>query len=154
VGVWEARMGTEPSEAQKLWAEHGETVGRTCMALLGDAGLAREAVEEAFAEAGARPSRARLFGAARAACARRLEQRAGRTHDWADTKRDPVTEPEKMRVALGELKPTEREAVVMLVVGKLTPSEVAEACGTDEKTARERASRGLSRLRAYLGDVR
>ena len=152
MGLWEARMGTEPSEAQRLWAEHGEMVGRVCMALLGDAGLARDAVEEAFVEAGAQPTRARIFGAARIACARRLERDAGR--DFADTKRDPVTDAEKMRVALNELKPTEREAVVLLVIAKLTPGEVAEACGTDEATARERASRGLSRLRAYLGDAR
>jgi RNA polymerase sigma-70 factor (ECF subfamily) len=145
-------MGTEPSEAQRLWAEHGETVGKVCMALLGDATLSREAVEEAFADSPT--TRARLFGAARLACAKRLEQGEARTRDWADTKRDPVSEAERMRHALAELKPTEREAVVLLLIGKLTPGEVAEACGTDEATARGRASRGLSRLRAYLGDVK
>jgi DNA-directed RNA polymerase specialized sigma24 family protein len=147
-------MGTEPSDAQRLWAAHGETLGRVCMALLGDGARAADAVVEAFAEAGAQPTRARLFGAARAACARRLEREATGTRDWADTKRDPISPSERIRVALSELKPTEREAVVLLVVGKLTPSEVAEASGTDEATARARASRGLSRLRAHQGDTR
>jgi DNA-directed RNA polymerase specialized sigma24 family protein len=147
-------MGSEPSDAQRLWAAHGETLGRVCMALLGDSARAADAVVEAFAEAGAQPTRARLFAAARVVCAKRLEREATGTRDWADTKRDPNTDPDRMRVALSELKPTEREAVVLLVVGKLTPSEVAEASGTDEATARARASRGLSRLRAYLGETR
>src|SRR5262249_9414385 len=121
-------MGTEPSEAERLWAEHGEAVGRVCMALLGDANVAKEAVLEAFAEAGAQPTRARLFGAARSACAKRLES----TRDWSDaprTERMGASASEKMRAALRELRPTEREAVVLLLIGKLTPSEIALACG-------------------------
>jgi RNA polymerase sigma-70 factor (ECF subfamily) len=60
---------------------------------------------------------------------------------------DARTDAERMRHALQELKPTEREAVVLHVVGNLTAAEVAEACGTNDATARARIGRGLGRLR-------
>jgi RNA polymerase sigma-70 factor, ECF subfamily len=150
------RAGLSAGESARLWTENGEAVGRVCMALLGDGAAANEATEEAFAEAvgSSTVTRGQLFAAARRACAKRLERGTGRTRDWADTKRDPVTDAERMRVALGELKPTEREAVVLHLVGKLAPNELAEACGVDEEAARERVGRGLLRLRAYLGDTK
>ena len=50
------------------------------------------------------------------------------------------------RAALGKLKPTEREAVVLHLVGGLDAAQVAEACGVDLATARARIARGVSQL--------
>jgi DNA-directed RNA polymerase specialized sigma24 family protein len=50
------------------------------------------------------------------------------------------------RTAVGKLKPTEREAVVLHMVGGLDAVQVAEACGIDLETARLRIARGVSQL--------
>jgi RNA polymerase sigma-70 factor (ECF subfamily) len=131
------------------------------MALLGEAHAARAAIEETFVrvleersggEAPA-PSRGHIFRLVRAACARRENGTTQPVHvvasDSADTQRDPSAT--RARRALAELKPTEREAVVLFQVAKLSLSEIAEACNVDETTARTRVGRGLSRLRASLG---
>lgn len=47
---------------------------------------------------------------------------------------------------LGRLKPTEREAVVLHMVGGLDAAQVAQACGIDLTTARTRLARGVSQL--------
>ena len=57
---------------------------------------------------------------------------------------------EAVRAALGGLKPSEREALVLHYQGELSFREIAELCGIDEATARKRASRGLARLRKAL----
>jgi DNA-directed RNA polymerase specialized sigma24 family protein len=44
------------------------------------------------------------------------------------------------------LKPTEREAVVLALVGGLDASEVALACNVDLGTAKTRIARGLEQL--------
>jgi len=50
------------------------------------------------------------------------------------------------RAMLAELKPTEREAVVLHTIGGLSLADVALACGVDEATARARISRGMVAL--------
>jgi DNA-directed RNA polymerase specialized sigma24 family protein len=57
-----------------------------------------------------------------------------------------VREPGLARASLGKLKPTEREAVVLYLVGGLDAAQVAEACGVDLATARLRIARGVSQL--------
>ena len=59
---------------------------------------------------------------------------------------------ERLRNALAELKPSEREAVVLRYDAGLSFREVAAACGVDEAAARKRVSRALSRLRASLAE--
>jgi RNA polymerase sigma-70 factor (ECF subfamily) len=156
-----------------LWQEYGDAVGRVCTALLGDAAAAQAAVEEVFVAAlagGAARSqgatmRGWLFGIARGVCARRLE--TGATQESVvHTQRIPGAPPvparapkakdehEGARLALAELRPTERDAVVLWRVGGLSTAEIAQACNTDEATARARVSKGLARLRASLGDDR
>jgi RNA polymerase sigma-70 factor (ECF subfamily) len=58
----------------------------------------------------------------------------------------------RARNALAELKPSEREAVVLRYDAGLSFREVAAACGVDEAAARKRVSRALSRLRESLAD--
>ena len=132
--------------------EHGDALGRVCMAFLGEVAAAQAAVEETFAlafEALPRkedgPLRGWLFGLARATCARKLET------DTAS--HDPQAESglaTRARAALRGLKPTERDAVVLRWGGRLPLEEIAQACRVDQATARARLNKGLARLRASL----
>ncbi len=151
--------------------EHGPAVGRLCMALLGSQPDAEEVLQETMLAAYAQMAswrgegtvRAWLFGIARRQCARRFERgaRERRHHlrvvpDTASLSQSPAVSVEVMRraeavrAALGELKPSEREALVLHYQGELSFREIAELCGIDEAAARKRASRGLARLRKTL----
>ncbi|MCB9559926.1 MAG: RNA polymerase sigma factor [Kofleriaceae bacterium] len=147
--------------------QHGRTLGRLCMALLGAQHDADEAVQEtliaahrAMASYRAEGSvRAWLCGIARHVCARQLEtrRRARRPLELVpDAGDDPAgtfaarRRAGVVRAALDRLRPTEREALVMRFVADLSHREAAEAVGIDEATARKRVSRALDRLRAVL----
>jgi DNA-directed RNA polymerase specialized sigma24 family protein len=62
------------------------------------------------------------------------------------TTRETAREPAIARAAIGKLKPTEREAVVLHLVGGLDAAQIAEACGIELETARQRVARGVSQL--------
>jgi len=143
--------------------EHGRSVGRLCMALLGSQAEADDAVQDTFVAAygafdgyrGDGPLRAWLFAIARRRCARALERR-GRT-PIAERDRDEAPRADELiaarqraeaaRALLAEVRPSEREALLLRYVGELSFREVAAACGIDEPAARKRVSRALSRLR-------
>lgn len=153
--------------------EHGASVGRVCMAMLGSQAEADECVQEVLLAAhdGMREFRAEgtvrawLFGIARRMCAKRLEMRGRRerrlrlVHDAGVDARlpDEVVEArrraQRVRDALEELKPSERDAVVMRYQAGLEYAEIAAACGIDEAAARKRVSRGLVRMKELLAEV-
>jgi len=134
--------------------EHGALVARVCMALLGDAAAAELALERVAREAGVakfedgKDARAVLMGIARGACANQLSKMPIRTAGWGEAGARPAAahEPGLARAALGKLKPTEREAVVLHLIGGLDAAQIAEACGIDLATARGRIARGVSQL--------
>jgi DNA-directed RNA polymerase specialized sigma24 family protein len=142
--------------------EHGAVLGRVCMALLGDAEAAERALERVASEAGGagvakfedgKDVLARLMGMVRVACANQLSKLPIRTssgirpEDRApETAKDRSGAPTLARAVLGKLKPTEREAVVLHIVGGLDAAHVAEACGIDLATARSRIARGVAQL--------
>ena len=149
--------------------EHGPAVGRLCMALLGSQPDAEEVLQETMLAAYAQMAswrgdgtvRSWLFGIARRQCARRFERGAiERRHHLRvvpdAASQSPVVSIEVMRraeavrAALGGLKPSEREALVLHYQGELSFREIAELCGIDEAAVRKRASRGLARLRKAL----
>jgi RNA polymerase sigma-70 factor, ECF subfamily len=150
---------------------YGASIGRLCMAFLGSQGEADEVAQEtllaaydAFPQYRAEGTvKSYLFGIARRLCARALEKRSRQTArlrlvreetpevggdagDWA-LRRESA---ERARRALQELRPTEREALLLRYQGDLSFREVASACGCDEAAARKRVSRGLSRMRELL----
>jgi RNA polymerase sigma-70 factor (ECF subfamily) len=150
--------------------EHAPAIGRLCMSMLGSQAEAEETVQETLITAhGAMASyrgegsvRAWLFGIARRLCARRIETRVRRdrklklVHD-ADSEAglpDAVVERRRraqlVRAALEELKPSERDVVVLRYDSGLSYREIAEAIGIDEAAARKRTSRALARLRTIL----
>lgn len=131
--------------------EHGAVLGRVCMALVGDRDAAEKALERVAREAGASKeaiTKVSLLALARIACATQLSKLPARKSDASpNTQRlSNIEEAATAREALMKLKPTEREAVVLHVVGGLDAKDVAKACNTDEQTARQRIARGMSQL--------
>ncbi|MBX7194876.1 MAG: sigma-70 family RNA polymerase sigma factor [Sandaracinaceae bacterium] len=152
---------------------HGPSLGRLCMAMLGNQAEADECVQEVLMAAhdamgefrGDGTVRAFLFGIARRMCAKRLEMRGRRerrlrlVHDAEQDAKlpDEVLEArrraQRVRDALEELKPSERDAVTMRYQAGLDYAEIAHACGIDEAAARKRVSRGLARMKELLAEV-
>ena len=152
--------------------DHGPALGRLCMGFLGSQADAEEAAQESLIAAfdamasyrGEGSFRAWLFAIARRVCARRVETRVRREARLRLVRGDETDAPgadvllatrrraERVRVALDELKPTERDAVVLRYESELSFRDVAIACGIDEPAARKRVSRALERLRESLGD--
>ncbi len=145
---------------------HGPALGRVCMALLGSQADADEAAQETLLAAhrgfagfrGEASVRAWLFGIARHVCARRLEGRRreqrllevvpteGEAADGFATRR----RARAVRAAMEQLKPSERDALVLRYVADLSHREIATACNIDEAAARKRVSRALDALRTVL----
>lgn len=143
---------------------HGSILGRLCIAFLGSQADADEAVQETLLRAhrsmstyrGEGSIKAWLCGIARHVCARMLETRrrgaevaleivpgdAGAVDELVARQR-----ARRVREALDQLKPTEREALVLRYVADLSHREIAAACNLDEPTARKRVSRALARMR-------
>lgn len=149
---------TEEPRGNAVMREHGAVVARVCMALLGDAAAAELALERVAREVGVaklddgKDARTAVMGIARGACANQLSKMPSRlpnrTAAWGEGEVKPgaAREPGVARAVLGKLKPTEREAVVLHLVGGLDAAQVAEACGVDVATARGRIARGVSQL--------
>lgn len=150
---------------------HGAVIGRLCMALLGAQADADEAVQETLLRAhramasyrGEGSVKAWLCGIARHVCVHVLEtRRRGRAllevvpdEALAQRPADAIASRQlarTLRAALAQLRPTEREAVVLRYVGGLSHREIAHACQLDEAAARKRISRALARLRSVLPD--
>jgi RNA polymerase sigma-70 factor (ECF subfamily) len=148
---------------------HGAAIGRLCMALLGTQAEAEDLAQETLLAAhgafgdfrGEGSIRAWLFGIARKKCARHLERRVRRESrlrlvhdatraDAADEQFHRRQRAEQARAALEQIRPSEREAVVLRYAAELSFREVGEACGIDEAAARKRVSRALARLRDAL----
>jgi RNA polymerase sigma-70 factor, ECF subfamily len=146
---------------------HGPILGRLAMALLGSQADADEAVQEALLRAhrgmatfrGEGSVKAWLCGIARHVCAHVLETRRRGRELLEVVPSDAEGRDElaarmrarAVRAALAELKPSEREALVLRYVADLSHREIAEACDVDEAAARKRVSRALVRLREALG---
>ncbi|MDB4934916.1 MAG: hypothetical protein JWP87_1888 [Labilithrix sp.] len=137
--------------------EHGAVLARVCMALCGDGAAAERALERVAREVGVtkfedgKSALAPVLGLARAACAVQLSKLPIRTASFGvdespDTTRDQTHDAALARALVGKLKPTEREAVVLHLVGGLDAAQVAEACGIDLATARARIARGVAQL--------
>ncbi|HMF41550.1 MAG TPA: RNA polymerase sigma factor [Polyangia bacterium] len=152
--------------------QHGPAIGRLCMALVGSQADAEDLTQETLLAArdafdswrGEGSIRAWLFGIARRKCARHLESRTvGRAKlellrdDAQPSGPDPADAASerqlaaRARQALAEIRPSEREALILRYAGGLSFREVATACGIDEAAARKRVSRAHARLRAELG---
>jgi len=167
--IFDAMKRGAHREALALCARrHGRSVGRLCMALLGSASEADDALQDTLLAAhasfgtfrGDGSLRAWLFSIARRRCARVLERRTSqpqlerRAFEGDD---EPAVDAhvliearrraETARALLARVRPTEREALLLRFEAGLSYREVGEACGVDEAAARKRVSRALARLR-------
>jgi RNA polymerase sigma-70 factor, ECF subfamily len=156
------------SHCTRLYAK---TLGRLCMAFTGSQAEAEELAQETLLAAyNAFPSfrgegtvRSFLFGIARRKCARHLETRVRRQSrlnalqeseaSSAPTSQELIIKKQQAdhaRKALEQLRPTEREALLLRYQSDLPFKEVALAVGCDEASARKRVSRALARLRDMM----
>ena len=149
---------------------YGPSIGRLCMAFVGSQAEAEELVQEtllaaydAFPQYRAEGTvKAFLFGIARRTCARALERRVRRESrlrlvQGGDDESEDASDAamrrqrgERARAALDDLRPTEREALLLRYESDLPFRDVATACGCDEAAARKRVSRALVRMRELL----
>lgn len=164
------RQGDHENALRLCARRHGAPVGRLCMALLGSAEDADDIVQETLLDAhagftsfrGESSLRAWLFAIARRKCARHLEKTARRRNKLRlvhDAQRGEGEElmilRERARVAralLDQIRPSEREALVLRFVAELSYREVGEACGIDEVAARKRVSRAISKMKQAVAD--
>jgi RNA polymerase sigma-70 factor (ECF subfamily) len=132
--------------------EHLPVMGKVAMALVGDGSRAESILEEAAREAATtaeppRDAKPWLLGLVRAASAKQLSKLPLKTRSF-DTA--PSTErigsAAGARNALQDLKPTEREAVVLSIIGRLNHQDLAVACNVDVQTAKTRLERGLQQM--------
>jgi RNA polymerase sigma-70 factor, ECF subfamily len=144
---------------------HGLSIGRVCMAFLGNQAEADDAVQEtllaayrSFATYRAEGTvRSWLFAIARRVCARKVESRKREMTILELVPRDEDhnglqlrQRARVVRIALDKIKPSERDALVLRYVADLSHKEIAEACDIDEPAARKRISRALQSLAAVL----
>ena len=171
--ILEAVRRGDQREALTLCARHhGRSIGRLCMALLGSASEADDALQDTLLAAhssfgtfrGEGSLRAWLFSIARRRCARVIERRvkqpsveghaANEASDGTSSEPDDLVDTrrraEAARALLERVRPTEREALLLRYEAGLSYREVGEACGVDEAAARKRVSRGLARLREFV----
>ncbi|MBX3231044.1 MAG: hypothetical protein KF837_27230 [Labilithrix sp.] len=128
-------------------------MGKVAMALVGDAARVADVLEEVAREAARsdappKAAKAWLLGLVRAACAKQQSRLPLKTRGFESA---PTTErvggaAASARSALAALRPTEREAVVLSIVGGLGVEEIATACSIDVATAKTRLERGLQQL--------
>lgn len=161
--------GQHRSAAIEINRLHRKSIGRLAMAMLGSRAEADDSVQETLLQVvqslsqfrGEGSVRAWVFGIARRVCAKKLEvqhRQRTRQHLAIDDRSDDShanvlerhQESVRMRGFLAELKPTEREALLLRYEADLSYAEVAVACGVDENAARKRVSRALLRLRAQM----
>jgi RNA polymerase sigma-70 factor (ECF subfamily) len=149
---------------------YGADVGRLCMAMLGERAVAEEAAQETLLAAyqglptyrGEAPVRAWLLGIARKKCLRVLEQRRLRlalpneaaasmpnAEEWLLHK----AQAERARSALAQIKPSEREALLLRYQSGLSYEDIASLTAVDSAAVRKRVSRALLRLRALVADT-
>jgi RNA polymerase sigma-70 factor, ECF subfamily len=164
--------GAHRDALERCTRSYAAPLGRLCMALTGSQAEAEELAQETLIAAydgfpsyrGEGSVRSWLFGIARRICGRHNEMKNRRqarlrlVHDTGKGLDVGELHLERERAirarnALAELKPSEREAVVLRYEGGLSFKEVALACGVDEAAARKRVSRALARLRETLSDV-
>jgi RNA polymerase sigma-70 factor (ECF subfamily) len=167
----------ERDAAVALCAEHhGAMLGRLCMAMLGVQPEAEDVVQETLIDAhaglmgwrGEGSVAAWLATIARRKCAWLLERRK-RTGPHLQLVQDVAESPaseggrpdrqtqlrrraEQARSALGILRPSEREALLLRCTADLSYREIGAALQIDEAAARKRVSRAVAALRSHLQD--
>jgi len=159
MGFAERAMNGEEKSVEdrprRLLEAHVTSMARVAMALVGDAASVERVLEIVAREANAAPERhekAWLLGRVRAACANVATGTPAHEVGPVRTARLGASEAIAARGVLQGLRPTEREAVVLRLVGGLDVAEIALACNVDAKTAHERLAAGLGKVLRAEGE--
>ena len=140
--------------------EHLPVLGKVAMALVGDAAQIEGILEEVARQAGEatrgpavppRGAKPWLLGLVRVACAKQLSKLPIKTRGFEDAPRTPEAQS---RAQLASLKPTEREAVILSIIGRLNAEDLASACNVDVATAKQRLTRGLEQMMTPEGSTK
>lgn len=165
VAIASAIANGDYEQALELCTEHySEVLGRICMSLIGSQAEAEvlvqdtllDAVHSLAAQHFEGSPRTWLIAIARRKCVKHLGSsprlRVAQVSS-AEGAPDLVTLYERahrVRSALLQIQPSERDALILRYLGDLSYRDLARVSGVDELTARERASCGLTSLRRVL----
>jgi DNA-directed RNA polymerase specialized sigma24 family protein len=147
---WASRaMSEQTAEGDVISSlrEHLPVLGKVAMALVGDGARIEAILEEVARQAGEtveppRLAKPWLLGLVRVACAKAVTKLPIKTRGF-----ETASTPEAAaRAQLASLKPTEREAVILSIIGRLNADDLATACNVDVATAKQRLSRALEQM--------
>jgi len=171
----------DPTTFARAYDDHARSVYAAALRVTRDAALAQDVVQDVFLRLWRKPQRfdaqrgelgsyLRLMARSRALDLRREAQAAGRARDRLTvvegarlearaeldpTRPAPALERSEgraaVRVALRELPPAQREALVLAYWGGLTAEEIARRTDAPLGTAKSRLRLGLTKLREVLG---
>jgi RNA polymerase sigma-70 factor, ECF subfamily len=163
-----------------LYDVHGSEIFRFCTRLVGDRGLAEEAVQETFLRAwraaerwdpASGSVRTWMYAIARNVCIDLLRSRSRRfpverrtdgdrehhhspgSDSYEDSGFDGVMSSWMLEEALRRITPEQRDALVLTYVRDRPYSQIAEVLGIPEATLRTRVFYGLKSLRKVLEEM-
>jgi RNA polymerase sigma-70 factor, ECF subfamily len=164
-------------ELGEAYERHAETVRRAAFSVVRDSALAEDVTQEVFLALWTRPDRydpergsfeslLRVMARSRALDAARRAGAVQRAHDrlqnQPETRRTVGDDPaeavtselqsRRLRRAVRELPPEQREAIGLAYWGELTAAEVAARHGIPHGTAKSRIRIGLKKLRRDFAD--
>ena len=139
-----------------VYEEHGVRLWRAVYLYSGDREIASDAVAEAFAQALRRDDLRSpdnwvwrtAFRIARGELARRRKE----MHGFADVAYQLPDETAELLLALPQLSPKQRAAIVLHYYAGYSLREVAELIGSTPSAVGVHLHRGRKRLREFLGD--
>jgi RNA polymerase sigma-70 factor, ECF subfamily len=156
-----------------LYDLHGSEIFRFCHRLVGDRGLAEEAMQETFLRAwrsagtwdpGSGSIRTWMYAVARNVCIDALRSRgrrfgldmatgASEAHSVEDRGFDSVLSSWMLEEALRRLPAEQRDALVLTYVRDRPYAEIAQTLSIPESTLRTRVFYGLKTLRKVLEEM-
>jgi len=162
----EYRATRSPEAFERIVAEHGPMVFRTCFRILGNVQEAEDAAQAVFLVLARRPETVRrslggwLYAAAENAARKMILARARRTRREQEAAKGMVARRDagagndlrgEIDQALARMPLRLREAVVLQFLEGRTQEEAARLAGCPERTFKWRSAKGLDRLRSILG---
>jgi RNA polymerase sigma-70 factor (ECF subfamily) len=155
--VRDATVRADVARLEDVYEEHGGRLWRALFLYAGDREIASDAVAEAFAQALRRGDDLRsperwIWRSAFRIAARELSRRKRETEDVMATSYEVPEETTELLLALPELTPNQRVAIVLHYYSGYSLKEVAEITGSTPSAVGVRLYRGRMRLRELLGD--
>jgi RNA polymerase sigma-70 factor (sigma-E family) len=157
---------TAGGRLEELYRAHAADALRLAYLLTGDRGLAEDLAQDAFVRVAGRFHdlrnrdafwwylRRTIVNLSRSHFRRRRVERAWLERQHVEEAHiDPdVGERERLRTALGSLRPEQRAAIVLRYFEDLSEADTAQALGVAVGTVKSMVSRGMDRLRKELED--